>query len=203
MNNLLKGDLSDEEVSSIGIAQLLVVKRGVNAFVSADELYQEQEVLEKDTKAFMYGRVVNKKARHNLCFSDYDQKADFENKKGTVINFTQVPLLNQVRQDLPKIMQSSKIEGLQCEGNYYYKPNCYIGMHGDSEREVVVALRLGADFPLYYQWYYKSKKVGELFEVNLSHGDLYIMSSKAVGTDWKRKNVYTLRHAAGDKKNIF
>ena len=26
------------------------------------------------------------------------------------------------------------------------------------------------------------------------------MSEKSVGTDWKRRNIYTLRHAAGSKK---
>ena len=26
---------------------------------------------------------------------------------------------------------------------------------------------------------------------------MYIMSEKAVGTDWKKKNIYTLRHSAG------
>jgi hypothetical protein len=28
-------------------------------------------------------------------------------------------------------------------------------------------------------------------------GDVYVMSEKAVGTDWLKKNTLTLRHAAG------
>ena len=28
------------------------------------------------------------------------------------------------------------------------------------------------------------------------------MSEKATGNDWKKKNIYTLRHAAGSKKYI-
>ena len=28
---------------------------------------------------------------------------------------------------------------------------------------------------------------------------MYFMSEKAVGNDWKRRNVYTLRHGAGSK----
>ena len=31
----------------------------------------------------MRGRVVNKHARHNLCYANKAQKADYENKKGT------------------------------------------------------------------------------------------------------------------------
>jgi hypothetical protein len=26
---------------------------------------------------------------------------------------------------------------------------------------------------------------------------MYVMSEKAVGTDWKKKKIYTLRHATG------
>ena len=83
----------------------------------------------------MYGRVVNKKARHNLCFSDFDQSADYENKKGTVINFNSVPLTRAIRLMIPKIIQNKNVKNLQCEGNYYYDNlNTYIGMHGDTER---------------------------------------------------------------------
>ncbi len=49
--------------------------------------------LEWYKKAFMYGRVVNKHARHNLCFDDVSQKSDFENGKGSVINFEILPIL--------------------------------------------------------------------------------------------------------------
>jgi hypothetical protein len=28
-------------------------------------------------------------------------------------------------------------------------------------------------------------------------GDIYVMSEKAVGTDWLKKNTFTLRHATG------
>ena len=35
-------------------------------------------------------------------------------------------------------------------------------------------------------------------EINMKGGDIYIMSEKAVGQDWRKRNIYTLRHAAGD-----
>ena len=34
-------------------------------------------------------------------------------------------------------------------------------------------------------------------EITLNHGDIYIMSEKSVGNDWKRRKIPTLRHAAG------
>lgn len=30
--------------------------------------------------------------------------------------------------------------------------------------------------------------------------DIYLMNEKAVGTDWKKKNSYTLRHTTGCNK---
>ena len=42
--------------------------------------------------------------------------------------------------------------------------------------------------PLHYQWCHMSKRV-ENFKVDIEPGDLYIMSEKAVGTDWKKVNI--------------
>jgi hypothetical protein len=206
LNTQIKDLVPKEEYEKIKDAYLLVVRNGTEYILGTgktNELYMEQEALKKDTKAFMYGRVVNKKARHNLCFSDFDQEADFENKKGTVVNFNRVQLTKKIRETIPKIITNQIVNKLQCEGNYYYDvKTTYIGFHGDTEREIVIAVRLGCDFPLYYQWFNKGKKVGPLFETILSHGDIYFMSDKAVGHDWKRPSIYSLRHAAGLKSYV-
>lgn len=180
-------------------AYLLVIKNGINAIVSGDELFLEQDILEKDSKAFMYGRVVNKKARHNLCFSDFSQQPDYASGKGTVYDFKDLPLLNKTREEFPKIIKSVLVEKLQCEGNYYYDVDkTFIGFHGDTERKIVIAVRLGADFNIYYQWYYKNQPVGNLFCYTLNHADIYFMGDKTVGYDWKSSSKYTLRHAAAN-----
>nr|WIL03156.1 2OG-Fe(II) oxygenase [Cedratvirus borely] len=89
------------------------------------------------------------------------------------------------------------------EGNRYYDVNkCYIGFHGDSERRKVIGLRLGQPLPLYFAWWYQGKRISQYGEIELEDGDLYCMSSKAVGWDWKKKNTPTLRHAAGNKKTL-
>ena len=75
-----------------------------------------------------------------------------------------------------------------------------IGFHGDAERKVVIATRLGATIPLHYQWYTKSNPIGKRVELNINHGDIYVMSEKATGYDWKKSSLVTLRHAAGADK---
>lgn len=185
-------------------AKLLIIPNGVSYIVNPDELYEEVEATPKDSKAFMYGRVVNKKARHNNCFSDFSQEPEYETGKGTVVDFKDVPLISKIRSEIPKMIPDNPgVVNLQCEGNYYYDiDETYIGFHGDSEREIVIACRLGADFNIYYQWFKNSEPVGKLFTYTLHHGDIYFMSEKAVGKDWKSRSKYTLRHAAAKNPQL-
>jgi alkylated DNA repair dioxygenase AlkB len=171
--------------------------------IHPDELYLEQHNLKKDTKCMMYGRVVNKRARHNLCFADMNQEPDYENRKGTVLDFNTQPVLSKVRQSIHEVF-GDECKNLYCEGNYYYDiKKTYIGWHGDTERSKVIGVRLGADFPLHFRWYDRGKECEEIHTFTLRHGDMYIMSHKATGTDWKKRSLrWTLRHSAGMLKNI-
>ena len=68
---------------------------------------------------------------------------------------------------------------------------------------MVIAIRTGNNtMPLHYQWFYRSKSVGRNFSVDIAPGDLYVMSEKAVGTDWKKKSILTIRHASGAAKYV-
>lgn len=191
-------------------AYLLIIERGVNYMLpsyngdlsTAAKLYNEQWVLPRDTKALMYGKVVNKHARYNLCFADFSQEPDYNNGKGRVVDFKFLPLLQKLRINI-ELLLGEKAGSLVAEGNYYYDTNtCGIGFHGDSERHKVVGVRLGnsAAIPLHFQWFYQGSPVGKRAVFTLNHGDIYVMSEKTVGTDWKSKNKFTLRHAAGAHK---
>jgi len=142
-------------------------------------------------------RVLNKLARHNVCFDEKGQVADISNGRGTIVAFEDMPSLNMIKNDLE---QTTNLK-LICEGNKYYDVSkCGIGYHGDAERRVVIALRIGESMSLAYKWFYKSSHVGDKFSVMINSGDAYVMSDKAVGYDWKRRSIYTLRHAAGCEK---
>lgn len=184
-------------------AYLLVIKRGADYIVSpmtVDDLYNEHKPLPKDTKALMYGRVVNKSARYNLCFSETSQEPDYQNGKGTIIAFTSVPITNMIRSRLVEFF-GDKSSNLMLEGNYYFDiEKCGIGFHGDAERRKVIGIRMGESLDLHYQWFIQSNPIGDRFKVKLGHGDVYMMSEKSVGSDWKRKTIPTLRHATGCSK---
>jgi hypothetical protein len=59
---------------------------------------------------------------------------------------------------------------------------------------------MGETMPIYFKWFQNSQPVGEPFEVVLNDGDMYIMSEKAVGFDWLKKKIPTLRHSTGCSK---
>ncbi len=185
-------------------AYVLVVKDGLRKMgVDPDKLFVEQNKLEKDKKAVMYGRVVNKIARHNLCFDDEGQEPDYDIGKGTVVPFSDVPLTRKLRNKLPKFF-GKKAKKMKCEGNYYYDvKTCGVGFHGDEERKRVIGVRLGESIDLHHVWYLNGKRVGDWHTLTLDHGDVYLMSEKAVGNDFKKRKIYTLRHAAGSKTSKY
>ncbi len=194
--------LDDNEVNS---ARVLIIKNGINYFHSnprklIKEVKDTRDIVDK--KAYMRGKVVNKHARWNLCYADESQDPDFAHGKGTIVAFADVPYLNEIREKLPDLIEDSA-DDLYAELNYYYDINkTYIGFHGDSERRKVIGLRFGASFPLHYQWFVNGNKIGDQMTFNLDGGDVYIMGDKAVGNDWKKRTIPTLRHAAGFDGNI-
>lgn len=200
LNDLLPPNIDQTDVER---AYILIARKGVDALLNpsnADDLFKEQDALDHDKKAYMYGRVVNKKARHNLCFDEKSQDPDYKEGKGRVVPWNSVPLTSEIREMLPQVFGPKTLK-LTAEGNYYYDiSKCGIGFHGDSERKIVVAIRLGATLPIVYRWFKKSEPVGNEFVLQINHGDLYAMSEKATGNDWKLRSKLTLRHAAGCSK---
>ncbi len=179
-------------------AYLLIVRNGLASIIDNAALFSEQLGLEWDSKCYMRGRVVNKHARHNLCFADYSQEPDYESKKGRIYAFSSLPYLEQLKKTLENLTER---QGLVAEGNRYFDVSkCGIGFHGDAERKLVIAVRLGCSMPLHYQWYHRFKPQGKRMDFTLNHGDIYFMSHKAVGTDWRKSSIFTLRHAAGSTK---
>ncbi len=183
------------EIVTLGDDACVLVVR--NAVVEANAIYTEQMALPWDKKVLNRGRVVDKKARHNLCYGPEAQVPDYDAGLGRIIAFADVPYLARVRGFIELLPPA--FAGLVAEGNHYHNPkSCGIGFHGDTERKVVVAVRLGQPIPLVFQQFVLSRPVGEPIVIKLGHGDLYVMSARAVGYDWQKCGPLPhWRHAAG------
>ena len=197
LNDLIE---DDEELER---AYVLVMRNGVEAMgVKKEDLYDELKKRKWDDKYWdtRRKRVLNKNARVNMCVSDFSQEANYEEKKGTVYNFKELGLLNMIRQNLNKLGEA--FNNMNAEGNWYYNlDNCGIGMHGDVERKKVLGVRLGMkSMNLCFKWFHRSKSFGNMFETILNPGDMYIMSEKACGSDWKKRSIKSIRHCCGGSK---
>jgi hypothetical protein len=189
-------------------AYVLIIPNAVNMLLQLDsseftqqDMYEEQCNLKHDKQAFMKGKVVNKHARWNLCFGETACEPAYNEKQGTIVAYDDVPITQLMISQVEKHFGAKAVD-LRGEGNYYYDPKkTGIGFHGDAERRKVFGIRLADEGtvtpPLHFQWFRKSKPIGERIIIPLNAGDMYVMSEKAVGTDWLKKNIYTLRHATG------
>lgn len=178
----------------------VLVYRGLCSPPEEAAIFQEMMSLEWDNKYYdrRRSKVLNKRARHNLVFAEEAQEADLENAKGTIVPWEAVPRLHELLAAANAIAfgdpHPTGGTSLVAEGNYYYEGKSYIGWHGDAERKVVIGARFGYSKPLYFRWYLKSEPVSDEMRITLAAGDMYVMSERATGNDWKKRNIYTLRH---------
>jgi len=171
--------------------------------------YRTEIVDGKEVK--VRGKPMNKRARTNLCFvAGREQEPAVLEGKGSIYDLKKMGALvtgveklkEQIAAGLIEIGSKTKVEINVVEGNRYYNlKNTGIGFHGDTERVVVICISIGCDnYPMRWQWFKDGMPVGKSIDITLNSGDVYIMSEKAVGSDWKLSSKYTLRHSAGAKK---
>lgn len=194
-----------------GVGGLVLVLPGaVDKFCgpgAADALHAESMAQPFDERYYdaKKKKVFTKHGRMNNCYADAAQAPDIDNGKGTVIAFKSAPQMAKLRAKLPTILNESA-KNLYAETNLYTdvrKLKVGIGFHGDTERSLVVGVRLGkASLPLRFHWFHRCQPVGREHSIPLHHGDMYIMSHKATGWDWRCSSRYTLRHGVGRKAVI-
>jgi hypothetical protein len=188
-------------------AYVLVIRNGLKALTGDDgsDILTEMLLYKWDTMLYNERRniVQNKNARYNVNFDKEKQVEDFSNGKGTTISWSEVPILTKIKKKLD-LAFGEKAQELKCEGNLYYETSkeTGIGYHGDTERKKVIGVRLGKQMNIHWMWYFDNLPRGTNFSTILNPGDIYCMSEKTVGTDWRKapKKKYALRHAAGAPK---
>ena len=167
----------------------------------ADKLYSEQETVEYDKKYWDNRRqkTLNKRARYNIVFGKERIEHSDNYKQNSVASFSDLKYLNKFRKRLHLIL-GQKAKKLNAEGNKYFHEKAGIGYHGDSERKIVICLSLGKPTTLRYNWRLpgSSEHTLEPTDIKLNHGDVYIMSEKATGYDWKSRSKVRVVHGAGD-----
>lgn len=164
------------------------------------------DAISKRTK--MYGKWLDKIARVNTCITDGFQLPS--EGVSSQVPFSSMPECQAARGFVGCL---TGIEGLYAEINYYPEKNgfasgkkCgegYIGFHGDAERLDVIGSNMGpSPRILVFRPYCNGQQNGPDTRIVLQPGDMYIMSEKATGFDWKNRKIQTYRHAAGSVKSM-
>ena len=172
----------------------------------ADQLYNEQKSkVDYDSKFWdnRRSKTLNKQARKNIVFGEEEVVHSDDYKQCSIKAFSSLPQLSRFKDLLPRAL-GQKAVGLNAEGNHYDHSKSGIGFHGDSERKIVVCLSLGKTSVLRYQWRMpgSSEHKHEPVDVTVNHGDVYIMSEKATGFDWKLRSKVRVVHGAGHSNYI-
>jgi alkylated DNA repair dioxygenase AlkB len=203
LSDKLPSDLREENEAGV-----LIIRNAADLFLgknSADKLLHEQDNIQYDKKYFDNRRkkTLNKRARYNIVFGEQEVLHSDDYKTFSIKAFQNLPYLNQIKNKLHNIL-GDKANNLNAEGNYYYEKQSGIGFHGDAERKIVICLSLGNSSTLRYAWRMPktSEHYGESIDIQVNHGDMYIMSEKATGFDWKLRSKVRIVHAAGSNKYI-
>lgn len=201
-------DQLPEKYKNENQAAVLIIRNAANLFLGtngADKLLKEQKTINYDKKYFDYRRkkTLNKRARYNIVFGTQEILHSEDYKIYSVKAFQNLPFLNQIKTRMHNFL-GDKAKNLNAEGNYYYEKKSGIGFHGDAERKIVICLSLGDKSTLRYAWRLPgtSEHYGNPIDINVEHGDIYIMSEKATGFDWKLRSKVRIVHAAGSDKYI-
>ena len=170
----------------------------------ADRLYKEQSNIEYDAKYWDTRRrsTLNKRARKNIVFGKDEIIHSDDYKQYSIKAFRNLPELNKLKKLLSKIF-GKRAKNLNAEGNHYHHDKSRIGYHGDSERKIVICISLGKSSILRYNWRLPGSSEHTLKPITiiLNHGDIYIMSEKATGFDWRKRSKVRVVHGAGYKMN--
>jgi len=105
--------------------------------------------------------------------------------------------LNRLRSALPNFFPSG-IESLATDAYKYFEPNKN-GFSYQGSRQVI-CVNLGHSLKVDFHWFHKGNPEGKPFHASMEHGDLYILSTKAMGADWEKKGVYSVQHAMGAQR---
>lgn len=78
------------------------------------------------------------------------------------------------------------------------KKKSNLGWHGDDGRTIAVGVCLGAPATLSFIWRLPGSQTnytGTRVEIPLSDGDVYVMSEKAIGADFKSSSLLRVLHS--------
>jgi hypothetical protein len=211
-------DLLPEELAATSEHAEVLILPGALKFLLGEKDSSDMEAClfatdfnEKAISLYNKKKKVKRHAQQSVVFAtDEDRQElkdpeDSQEYQAVVHSMTDLTHGQRLCQIISKLAERPDLAECVAECNCYKntrkKPGqCGVGFHGDQESDVVWALRKGNAMYLSYQWFLRNLPVGARFCRELESDTIYFMSKKAVGNDYKKSSILTLRHAAGGEK---
>ena len=97
-----------------------------------------------------------------------------------------------------------KASDLQAEGNHYHHTTSGRAIMEIPKEKLIICLSLGKSSLIRFNWRmpYSSNHELNPIDIKLNHGDIYIMSEKATGYDWKQRSKVRVQFMLLDTRNM-
>ena len=177
-------------------AAVLVIRKGVSWFKSeADDLLLKLKSLQWNEQVWLKHKLVKNPMRRHLKFGEKQYVSD----EGLVVALKACPDIMKIRDSLNE-MYSYRSVNFEVEGDHYYDmERCGRDSFGDWDKRMLVGLQVGATMKMAFTWWYQESKFSTPVEIELHHGDIFVLSDKAVGHDIHRKAIATLKRTCGSQ----
>ncbi len=166
----------------------------------ADELFAEHSELHHDSFLCTTDRVINLQRKHVMRYAhNFNQVCDRTRLHNTVLHLSETPLLQKISQTM-NTMFGRKGNKLFWKMDMLYDLNkCGHKFKGQTEGDWGSAqIRLGAEVPIKFKWFYQNKAIEDALTIVPSHGSLIVLDGcVASGKNWRRPHICTIRHAEG------
>ena len=189
----------------------LLIKGGIQRLsknpLAAGRLFQEQLDLPYEGKFFDKGRTFTRRSYKTLKFGQTEVGPSGDFAQPTVVSFNSVPQLQQFLGHLDMFQDNlSSAQGIeyfvsrreQAADGGMMGCASRLGWHGDSQRRIL-SMCLGHPGILKFAWRLPGTSANlpkSHTEIFLDHGDVYLLSEKATGSNWKKRSLLRVVHTS-------
>ena len=203
----------DPPIKTLPKACILVIKNGIELLMEstdAAKLYKEQEQVRYDGRFFDKNKVKVRRAHKTMLFATEGRNASDDYTQPSVTAFSEVPLANKIRTSFQTLL-GDRAADLNVNGTKYHtsvyekgddgksmKNPSNMGWHGNDNCKIVVGVCLGASASLSFIWRLPGSQknlTDTRVTIPLTHGDVYVLSEKAIGYDYKSSSLLRCLHS--------
>ena len=214
-----KSPFKAPDASSLPEAGVLIIRNGVTVLSSkkkpSAQLYEEQmsQVRNYDGIYFDKGKTLVKRAFKTMQFGSEARTASPDYSQATVTAFDAVPVLQKMGNLLQRLL-GFDASSFSARSNRYHtdrlepaddggKMKCVSGMgwHGDERTDLPsqsACLCLGEPGILSFVWRFPGHTKNcptSIVSFDVNDGDIYILSDKATGFDWRSRSLLRVVHS--------